>query len=608
MKDIDILYLYRKKLVKPYIDKILSLIGSISMFMSFVLITTIVFEYGFVLQPEERVIVGRVYDFTWILFLVNSLSNIIFNFKTTVRQFGKLAWIVTIMLYLTLFPLFWHDTISPTTAWILQLLKSHIYHTVILAVLSLLQISSGIVRLLGKRLNPSSIFTISFLVIILIGAGLLMLPKSTYNGILFIDALFTSTSATCVTGLSTVDVATVFTPLGLLFIMILIQIGGLGVMTLTSFFAVFYMGNTSFYNQSMMCDMVSSKSLNSLFSTLLYILGFTLIIEGAGAILIFWNIHDTLGMTLNEEIAFSIFHSISAFCNAGFSTLPDNLGNEMLMQGHNIFYLTISMLVVLGGIGFPVLVNLFDKLRYTLKRTWKKITLHTTKVEHRANVFDLNTKIAIGMTLALIVFGMVVIAVLEWNRSLAEFSTVDKIVQSVFNSITPRTAGFNSVSMSSFSFQTILIMLMLMVIGGGAQSTAGGVKVNAFAVILLNIRAMILGRDRVAVFNRVLSVESVRRSNSTLMLYMILIFMSIFLLTYFEPYLPFRALLFEAISALSTVGASLDITPQLGNDSKIVVIVLMFVGRVGLITVMASIIRHKKINHYRYPSGDVIIN
>ena len=172
------------------------------------------------------------------------------------------------------------------------------------------------------------------------------------NGITWVDSLFTATSAVCVTGLVPVDVATTFTTSGLVVIILLIQIGGLGVMTLTSFFAMFFMGNTSLYNQLVVRDMVSSNSLGSLLSTLLYILGFTLVIEGIGMVSIWFSIHGTLGMSLESELAFSAFHSISAFCNAGFSTLSGNLGNPMVMTNHNWLFISVSFLVILGGIGW----------------------------------------------------------------------------------------------------------------------------------------------------------------------------------------------------------------------------------------------------------------
>lgn len=202
----------------------------------------------------------------------------------------------------------------------------------------------------------------------------------------------------------------------------------------------------------------------------------------------------------------------------------------------------------------------------------------------------------------------VVIVVLEWNNAFAGMSPTDKWVQAFFNATCPRTAGFSSVGMTTFSMQTLLLMVILMMIGGGTQSTAGGVKVNVFAVVMLNLRAILIGADKVTIFNRELSHDSIRRSNATLILYLLVVFAGIFSLSLLEPQASIMALVFECTSALSTVGSSLDLTPTLGSDSKLIIIILMFVGRVGVLTLMSSIIKQKKITKYRYPSDNIIIN
>ncbi|MDE5701717.1 MAG: potassium transporter, partial [Bacteroides sp.] len=421
------------------------------------------------------------------------------------------------------------------------------------------------------------------------------------SGISWVDALFISTSAVCVTGLTSVDVASTFTASGLVVIVLLIQIGGLGVMTLTSFFAMFFMGNTSVYNQLVVRDMVSSDSLSSLLSTLLHILGFTLAIEGVGMLAIWSDIHATMGMTFQEEAAFAAFHAISAFCNAGFSTLPGNLGNPSVMAGHNPFFIYISLLIILGGIGFPILVNLKGIVLHHLRRAWT--FLHTWKWDkHRFyHLYNLNTSIVLIMTFLLLVLGTVSIAFFEWNGAFAGMSVADKWTQAFFNAVCPRTAGFNSVDLTTFGVQTVLIYIFLMWVGGAAQSTAGGIKVNAFAVVVLNLVAVLRGTERVEVFGRELSYDSIRRSNATVVMYAGVLSACVFVLTLWEPQVPVMALLFECVSALSTVGSSLNLTPTLGDDSKLLVIVQMFIGRVGMITLMLGIVRQKKHTKYRYP-------
>ena len=392
------------------------------------------------------------------------------------------------------------------------------------------------------------------------------------------------------TGLVPVDVSTTFTTGGLVVIILLIQVGGLGVMTLTSFFAMFFMGNTSLYNQLVVRDMVSSNSLGSLLSTLLYILGFTLVIEGIGMISIWFSIHGTLGMTLEGELAFAAFHSISAFCNAGFSTLSGNLGNSMVMTNHNWLFISVSFLIILGGIGFPILVNFKDIVLYHLRHFWKFVRTRKLERHKVSHLYNLNTRIVLIMTFLLLVTGTLAIAAFEWNASF------------------PRTAGFSSVDLASLSVQTLLVYLVLMWIGGGAQSTAGGVKVNAFAVVVLNLVAVLRGSERVEVFGRELSHDSIRRSNATVVMSLGVLFLFIFILSILEPQASLMALTFECVSALSTVGSSLNLTPNLCDASKLLVALLMFIGRVGLITLMLGIIKQKKNTKYRYPSDNIIIN
>lgn len=609
MEPLHKLFIYRKKLVKPYIERLLKWMDGITYMMSALFIITLVYEHGFLISFEEMEMINTLYHFVWIVFLVDISLHLLLNYSDTKRKYRGLAWILSLMLYLTLIPVIFHEPeVQGGIHDFWSFFHSRLYHVVLLTLLSLLQLSNGIVRLLGRRTNPSLIFASSFLIFILIGAALLMLPRATYHGISFIDALFTATSAICVTGLVSVDVSSTFTSEGLFIIIMLIQIGGLGVMTLTSFFAMFFMGNTSLYNQLMVGDMISSNSLNSLLSTLLYILGFTLAIEGVGMVVIWLSVHGTLGMTLQEELFFSAFHSVSAFCNAGFSTLPGGMGNPAVMQGHNLLYITLGLLIALGGIGFPILVNLYETVAYYLQAGKFWLLRRSGRFRKKVHLYNLNTKIVLVATVFLLIGGTLAIAALEWNHSFAGMPVADKWVHAFFNSSCPRTAGFASVGLTSLSTQTLLLMVVLMMIGGGTQSTAGGVKVNVFAVVLINLWAVVRGADRVAILRRELSHDSIRRSNAALILYLFMVFLAIFLLSVLEPEAGLLVITFECVSALSTVGSSLDLTPTLGNSSKLLVILLMYIGRVGAFTLLTGLVRQEKKRNYRYPSDNIIIN
>lgn len=609
MKIYHKLLLYKNKWILPYVQIVVGSMTFITYLASILLIAGIVYEHGFTISDVEARQLQRLYHGVWIVFLADVTLHILLEYKDTRRTFSKLTWILTVLLYLTLVPVIFHrpeEEGGILLFW--EFLHSKAYHLVLLLFLSLLNLSNGVVRLLGRRTNPSLILAVGFLIIILIGTGLLMLPRCTLHGISWVDSLFISTSAVCVTGLTSVDVASTFTTAGFVIIILLIQIGGLGVMTLTSFFAMFFMGNTSLYNQLVVRDMVSSDSLNSLLSTLVYILGFTLVIEGIGMLVIWGDIHGTMGMSIQEELAFSTFHSISAFCNAGFSTLPGNLGNPLVMAGHNPFYIYISLLVIMGGIGFPILVNFKEIILYHLHRLWK--FLYTWHWDERRfyHLYNLNTKIVLIVTFILLLLGTIGIALFEWNGAFAGMSVGEKYTQAFFNAVCPRTAGFSSVDLGGLGIQTVLIYIFLMWVGGSSQSTAGGIKVNAFSVVVLNLVAVLRGTERVEVFGRELSHDSIRRANATVVMSFGILFLFIFLISMLEPEISLLAIVFECVSALSTVGSSLNLTPLLGNNSKLLIALLMFVGRVGLITLMLGIIKQKKHTKYQYPSGQIIIN
>jgi len=408
--------------------------------------------------------------------------------------------------------------------------------------------------------------------------------------------------------MSPLDITQTFTPAGMVVLMLLFQIGGLGVMTFTSFFTLFFMGNTSIYNRMMVRDMVSGNSLNSLLSTLLYILGFTLVIESVGAFAIWTDIHGTLGYDLADEIKFSVFHAVSAFCNAGFSTLPDGLSNPLVFGNHAPFFLYLSVLVILGGIGFPILVNFKEIIALYLHKCWHFLRYRQWEVRKVYQPYSLNTRIVLIMTALLLTVPTLCFGILEWNGALSGLTIGDKLTQAFFMAVCPRSAGFSSISPMTWTTSSLIIFSVLMWIGGGSQSTAGGIKVNTFAVMVLNLRAFLRGTDRVEIFRRQLSQSSIRRTNATVLMSLGMLAFAVFLMNMLEPQLPLRSVFFECLGALSTDGFSLNTTPLLHDQGKMLMIPLMFIGRLGLITILLGVVRQKKVVNYRYPSGEIIIN
>lgn len=454
-------------------------------------------------------------------------------------------------------------------------------------------------------INPRILFILTFFGIILLGTLLLMLPKSTVNGISFIDALFTSTSAVCVTGLAVVDTQYAFTQFGQIVIMMLIQVGGLGVMTFTSFLGIFFIKRTSFRNQIVMQDFVGSERYNEVFKTVIKIVVSTLLIEMIGAVLLFISIDNSVEMRLSERFFFSVFHSISAFCNAGFSTLSAGLAETHLKFNYSV-QLIVAMLLILGGLGFNVFNNVYKYLKHYIGNKVKQLLLKET-FHHLPWVININTIIVVLTTTILIVFGTVVVYVFEYDYILHEHSGVGKVITAFFASVTPRTAGFNAFNFGELQTSTILIVILLMWIGASPGSTGGGIKTSTFFIAVLNVINLSKGKDRIEFMRRKISNISVRRAYALLFLSLVIIGIGILLMTIFDREKPLLAIIFEVVSAYSTVGLSMGITFTLSAASKILIITIMFLGRVGMLSVLIGLFTQVRTLNYQYPKEEIIV-
>ena len=598
-------------MMKTIMNRVLEVTSFLAYVAALFMIVSAVLEFGFNLTVKQQDELNWLYFLVWNVFLIDRGCHLLLVRRGYMKsEYSFLGWSTNALLFLTLIPIFVKLTGIDDSYGLMSILDNRVFHVLILFLIAIIEISDGLVRMLGRKTNPALMLAVSFMVFILVGSGVLMMPRCVQPGVhlSWIDSLFTATSAVCVTGLSTIDVPTTFTCMGQLVVMMLIQVGGLGVMTITSFFALFFMGNTSLYNQMMVRDMVSSKSLASLWSTLLNIFGFTVLLELTGALAIFLNIHGTIGLDTAHELFFSVFHSVSAFCNAGFSIYRDGLSSPVLMTGHCWLYVIISLLIILGGIGYPVLVNLKLIAWKRMRLLWKWMRGEHYVSLSIPNLFDLNTKIVLRTTAVLIVFGTLLIGCFEWNNTFAGMMPHEKMVQAFFNAVSPRTAGFISVNLNSMCIQSIIVYTILMWIGGASQSTAGGVKVNAFAVAFLNIRAVLHGSSRVEFAGRELSIDSIRRANVAVFASVFVLVGFIFAVTLTDPQLPLKAIVFECVSAFGTVGSSLGITAELKESSKVLIIILMFLGRVGVVTLAQGLLRQYKNQNYKLPQDNIIIS
>jgi len=450
--------------------------------------------------------------------------------------------------------------------------------------------------------NPAIVFVGSFLILDLMGAFLLMMPSATTNGITFTNALFTSTSAVCVTGLAVVDTANAFTIVGQSIILVLIQLGGIGILTFTSFFAFFFRGSSSFKEGLNTKDFIASEGLKDVFRAALNVVLFTLGVEIVGAIFVYTSIMNNAA--IDNKFFFSIFHSISAFCNAGFSILSAGLYDEGLRFNYFLQWI-IMILIIFGGLGHNIIFNFYQYLKNYI------IELFENKIVHKKiRIITLNTRIVIYTTVILLVVGFIFLFISEFNTTLTEHKTVfGKITAAGFNSVTPRTAGFNAVDFTKMTVPSLLFIIFLMWIGGSPASTAGGIKTSTFALATLNIFTVATGRSRIQIYGRRISSISTARAFAIMCISLITIGISIVLLLIFEPKdTPLLTVAFECFSAYSTVGLSLNFTPTVTEPSKYVLIFCMFIGRIGMLNLMVGMLQ--KLNHqfYEYPKDNILIN
>lgn len=593
--------------IRKRLEYISSFFNTLAAATSLLCLVALVIYAGYNLTPHDAAALKSILRACLAIFFVNITFHLIFFFKDTVHHNKWIKWVVDTAiladscLWLIHNVVGWHLPVADS------LFHRGVFMFAALAAYSVVEVCYALSRIPGRRTNPSLMMASTFLVFIILGSMMLMLPRSTYHGISYVDSLFVSSSAVSITGLTSVEIHSTFTPFGLAIISVLIQLGSLGIITFTSFFALYFTGSTSIYNQLLLRDVIYSKSMNALIPTLLYVLGFTLSIEIMGAVGVYFTIPDTLGLDTNGKLIFAGFHAMSSFCNAGFSCIPDGMANDALMQSNQSIYIVTSILIFAGAVGFPILVNFREIIKCYIKRMSRRI-FYLQGDPIPLHIFDLNTKLVLYTTLMVLFTGFLAFLLLEYDNTLKGMSAYKKIVQALFNSLIPRSAGFASVNPAMFLNATLLIVVIQMVIGGASQSMGGGIKVNTFGAMLLNLRAVLYGHDRATAFGRCINQTSIRRANAVAVICMLALTVYIFALFCLESDIPAKGLIFEAVSALFTVGSSLGVTPNLGDESKVVLATAMFLGRVGILSLLSGMLTHKKDLSPHYPTDNIIIN
>ena len=447
-----------------------------------------------------------------------------------------------------------------------------------------------------KPKSPMGQVLSGYVLLILIGTLLLSLPFSLKNGpITAIDALFTATSAVCVTGLSVLDLGTIFSGTGLWIIVGLMEIGGLGVMTFSTAILLIAGMQPGFSQQQVFQDNFSQDGRVSPSKILWAVIPFTFVLQGIGIAVYFWQF-DFLG--ISDRILYSVFHAVSAFCNVGFSPWADSFCR---FQFNPVINIMTCILVIAGGFGFLSVSEIWNAFSFKNKSAVRKFSLHT--------------KIAFVCTFGLIVFGAVGTLLLEWNNASMGSAVWQKIMSSFFISISSRTAGFNSLNLSSLSASTIFLVLVLMFIGTNPGSCGGGLKTTTTAVIALLGFNRLLGRQKTQVMGRTIPEETVDKAVHLFIISVFIIVLSTALLLVTEfhgkPYgavgsVPFLRVLFEVVSAYATCGLSMGITPELSSAGRVILCAVMFVGRVGPLFLVSAIAK-KQDSGTRYAEENIMV-
>ncbi|WP_338447781.1 TrkH family potassium uptake protein [Niallia oryzisoli] len=439
------------------------------------------------------------------------------------------------------------------------------------------------------HLDPPKVLVLGFLTVILIGAVLLTLPIATEDqkGLSFLNALFTSTSATCVTGLVVVDTGDTFSLFGELVILILIQIGGLGFMTFATLIFLLLGKKISLKERLVLKEAFNNLSLAGVVQLVRRLFIFTALFEIAGGLIL--GIRFSFDMPIGKAFYYGFFHAISNFNNAGFDLMGEFRSLTPYVEDP-IVVLTVCSLITIGGLGFIVLNELFD---------YRKT--------HRLSV---HTKIVLMTTLILTTGSTILIFIFEFGnpKTLGPLSEIGKVLGSLYQAVTPRTAGSNTLPIGDLTHSTLFLITFLMFIGGGSGSTAGGIKITTFAVLLATVWSQIKGKEDVVLFKRRIVTETILKSMTVAVSGMSIVIVITMMLSITERQgLDFMYYLFEAASAFGTVGLSMGLTPELSSIGRILIVFTMFAGRLGPLTVAFAIAKRRNPDAFRHPKGNIMI-
>jgi trk system potassium uptake protein len=584
-------------------DKVSFVFRGLTMFASAVALIVFIIYYGFPNTPEQEQLYLRIIKWSFFIYLLNYFVRM--YYYNRLLKFIKAYSIETVLLLLFMLDniFFWISGKQMVTEIItsMGIINYQPIYNLILQIYILVFVWLDVVAynefMLNIKIKPAILFILSFIGIILIGTLTLMLPEMTHDegSMPLIEALFTAVSATCVTGLTVVDTAQYFTFKGQFVIMILIQIGGIGIVSFASFFALFLKSGVGIKHQTVLQDFLSEDSLLNTRQLLRQIVVYTIIIELIGAWMIFMLWDPTIQFkSLGEKLFYSVFHALSAFNNAGFSLY--SLGMmEGVLRASYILHIVFAILIILGGIGFPALRDLTEpsRLRERMQKPWKD--------------WKTSTIVAVNASLILIVFGMVTFYLLEKNNTLEGLNPLQAAITSFFQSVTARTAGFNTIDIAALKVPTLIMFIFLMYIGASSGGTGGGIKTSTFFILLLSALTTIRNKKKLEFRRRTIGFDLVNKAFTIFIFSATYILFAIFLLSVIESEIPIMNIAFETVSAFATVGLSTGITSSLSEWGKIIITISMFMGRVGVLTLAFAVSSPPQANAYKYPNTHMMV-
>ncbi|MDO6390293.1 potassium transporter TrkG [Pontibacter sp. BT731] len=569
--------------------------------LTLVSVGLLVYAHGMLENPDAVQKVFYAIDGIFTVFVVIYLLRILYAFERV--RFLKRTWfegtlmaIVFINLvgtYLLQLPLIYNLFESADILLSVELHRLAV--SIYMLVLLLIELLETRVYFKVLQFKPTVVFLLSFVFLVLLGAGLLMMPNmiTSPGSMRFIDALFMATTTSCVTGLVVVDPGTYFTFSGQVVLLMLIQLGGLGILTFATFFVLLMRQGMGIKQHLAMYEILESDSLFSTQNLLRKLVLMTFTIEGIGALIIFttWD-KDLEFVSLGSKIFYSIFHSVSAFCNAGISLYPEGLYTVPVRYSYAL-HLVIAALIILGGIGFPTIIDIMSpqSIRARMSAPWKN--------------WRLLTRISVYTSVGLIVLGTVGFFLLEYFNTLAHLNFGEAVITSFFQSVTTRTAGYNTVDISALTVPTLLMFVFLMFIGASPGSTGGGIKTTTFLIILLTVWTTIRGKRYVEIGKRTIPHAVSYKAFTVFAFAATLNLLFLFILTITDSQFDVMRLAIEQVSAFATVGLSTGITAGMSDAGKCVLILSMFIGRVGTLTLAVALSTRASTTAYKYPETQV---